>query len=234
MKAVVLICSHERKDITTENIKSLLHQSVRPKIMLVVSDTMERRFYQSIRCECEKCHDVDWEKDIIVGLHPNKPLGAKFQFGVLACRGFNPDVLIITGSDDILGRNFIKNACQQVLDGADFVGLKQWFIFHESILHLYEYRAPIPLGTRIFSKIMLNALNWRLFDVGRDRLLDDLAYYAAKRTTLNMVMIADVMGAGLNVVSVKGNWPMLNPFDKMKNHPNCKFIKSNYAPEGIL
>lgn len=234
MKPVVLICSHERKEITTENIKSLLHQSVRPKIMLVVSDPAERTYYRSIRCECHLCKDIDWNSDIIVGLHPNKPLGAKFQFGVRACKGFNPDLLIITGSDDILGRNFVKNACQQVFDGADFVGLKQWFIFHEEVLHLYEYKAMIPLGTRVYSRTMLKQVNWNLFDVTRDRLLDDKGYFAARQSTLKMVMIADVMGAGLNVVSIKGAWPMLNPYEKMKHSPNCKLLKSGYAPEGIL
>jgi len=223
MKPVVLICSHERMAMTCSNIDSLLAQSVVPTVVLVVSNDTERKFYR-----------LKYGNKVIVGLHPNRPLGAKFQFGVRASRGGNPDLLIITGSDDILGKDFVKNACQLVTDGADFIGLKQWFIFHEEVLHLYQYMPIIPLGTRVYSRAMLEQLQWHLFDHKRDRLLDDYGFHEAKRSGLKIEIIEDVMAAGLNVVSIKGDWSMLNPYEKMKNHPNCKLLGSNYDPEAIL
>lgn len=214
-KPIVLICTDKREEITTANIKSLCLQKPVVHIVLVVSDPMERVYYSSL-----DIHNMS------IVVRPNKPLGSKFQRGVEFAMKMFPRFLVILGSDDILGKDFIKNADRMISSGTHFIGLKQWFIYHQQTLFLYQYRPEIPLGTRVYSYEMMEKLGGKLFDVGRDRLLDDFGYNNAKKSGLKMNIMTNVMGTGMYVISVKGDWPMLNPYSKMKDHPNCELLRT--------
>lgn len=222
MNPVVMICTYARLEITTANIRGLLAQSIVPKIVLIVSGQEETNYYRALFPE------------IIVEPTLNSPLGMKFQYGVMVAKRLQPNPLIITGSDDVLGKDFVKKACELVEAGNHFVGLKQWFILHKETLYLYDYRASIPLGTRVYSIGMLEAIRWKVFDASRERLLDDQGFHLARKTTLKMHIVTDALKEGLHVISVKGSWPMLNPYYKMKESANCKLVKQYDDPEGIL
>jgi hypothetical protein len=61
--------------------------------------------------------------------YPNKPLGAKFNAGMLAMREFRPDYVTIMGSDDLLStETFAKiwNYCEQ---GVEMVGFLDLYFF---------------------------------------------------------------------------------------------------------
>lgn len=212
---IVLICTDKRKEITTANIESLLFQRPHIHIVLVVSDRKEHEYYHNMALP-----------NMTLALHPNKPLGAKFQRGVDIAKRMFPKFLVILGSDDILGKDFIKNADRMISSGTHFIGLKQWFIYHHETLFLYQYRPELPLGARVYSYEMLENMGGKLFDVGRDRLLDDFGFHGAKKSGLKMNIMTNVMGTGMYVISVKGDWPMLNPYSKMKDHPNCELLRT--------
>lgn len=214
MNPLVLICTYNRVEMTCVNIESLLIQSVVPKIILVTSSLQERDIFKS-----------EFKDKVEIILVENRPLGRKFQYGVMAAKKFLPNPLIITGSDDILGKGFIENVCSAVSSGYDFVGFKQWFIYFQDVLYLYDYKPSIPLGTRAYSLKMLAAINWKVFDPSKERLLDDYGFYLAKASGLKMKIVTDAQKEKLHVISVKGDWPMLNPFERMRNHPNLKLVK---------
>lgn len=214
-KSIVLICTDRREEITTANIKSLCLQKPAIDIVLVVSDPKEIRYYASLCLP-----------NMTIVAHANRPLGTKFQRGVDIAKKMKPKFLVILGSDDILGKDFIKNADRMISSGTHFIGLKQWFIYHQETLFLYQYRPEIPLGTRVYSYEMMDKMGGKLFDEGRDRLLDDFGFNAAKKTGLKMHIMTNVMGTGMYVISVKGDWPMLNPYSKMKDHPNCELLRT--------
>lgn len=223
MNPVVLICTHDRVEITATNIHALLLQSVIPKIVLVCSHRNERDYFLR-----------EFPELSIVALRGNNPLGKKFQAGVDLAMGLNPNPLIITGSDDILGTDFIKTACNYITSGVHFIGLKQWFIYHKSKLYLFDYVPDIPLGTRAYSLKMLLTIKGQIFDSGRDRLLDDEGYHKAKKTKLKMMIVKDAIRDGLKVVSVKGEWPMMNSFEAIMKSKNCKLIRTYADTKGIL
>src|SRR5690349_9966735 len=118
MKPTVLICTHRRIEITDFNIESLLKQTVAPKIVLVVSDMDEYHFFSAKYPQVFTCR------------YPNMPLGGKWDYGVQIARTLGADPLIILGSDDILGENFIENCTKLADDGHHFIGLQRWFIHH--------------------------------------------------------------------------------------------------------
>jgi hypothetical protein len=211
---VVVMATHRRQSITTINIKTLLNQTVRPEIILVVSDAAEVVYYKNV---FPSVHTV-------VGV--NEPLGMKWQTGVSHARPFNPNPLIITGSDDILGNTFVANACRMINEKIHFVGLQRWWQHHKGEAYLCDYLAKQPLGGgRIYSQAMLEKLQYKLFDISFDRHLDDYAWLRIHRSRLKMKMCRDVEKDGLLIHAIKGDWKVMNPFDL--SHKNIRLIRTD-------
>lgn len=203
---VVLICTHERIGITNFNIESLQRQSLKPKIVLIVSTHFEQNYYQAKH------------PDVYVYLRPNSPLGHKWYAGVQLARDLSPDPLIILGSDDILGEGFIQDACRL---NKDFIGLYYWFIHHEGKAYLCEYLARQPLGGgRCYSYSLLEKLNWNIFDIKRNHLLDDHPLRRIRVLGVNCSTDHKLM-----IHAVKGDWPVLNPVNL--KHRNIKLISTH-------
>lgn len=216
MNPTVLIATHQRISITSKCIESLMMQSVQPKIVLVVSDRNEFEVFK------KKFYEVD------ICLTSNYPLGAKWQHGVNHARRLNPNPLIICGSDDILGIDFVENACAIIKSGVDFIGLSRWHVYHNNILYTYDYNASIPLGGgRCYSAKALQELNYKLFDVTRDKHLDDYGWRMVNSSTMPRLIVRDVLQEGLNVVSIKGNWQMMNPFNKFEGNRNVTLVSTS-------
>lgn len=215
MNPVVLIATHNRLEITSKSIENLMMQSVQPKIVLVVSDQKEWDYYAK-RFPVELVNA------------PNNPLGAKWQAGVALAKTLNPNPLIICGSDDILGIDFIENACALIKSGYDFVGLSRWHVYHQGMLYTYDYNASIPLGGgRCYGARALNEIRWKLFDTSKERHLDDDGWKRVNSTILRRIIVRDVEKEGLNIISIKGNWSMMNPFEKFKTSQNVKLISKS-------
>lgn len=219
MNPVVLIATHKRVEITKLNIVSLMMQSVQPKIVLGVTDQNEANLYKN------EFPEID------TYIASNSPLGFKWQMGVHRARAYNPDPLIILGSDDILGIDFIENACH-LLRSYDFVGLKSWYVVHQSILYHYNYLSNIPLGGgRCYSGKLLNLIGYKLFDQSKERHLDDYGWRQTKG--FKSYISKDIRKDGLNLVSIKGNWEMMNPFSKFNSSPNVELVSKSRDMEEV-
>ncbi len=218
MNPIVLICTHERQEITTKNINSLLAQSFVPKIVLIVSEKKEVIYFRNNFPQ------------INVIQFPNNPLGSKWQHGVHIAHKLEADPLIITGSDDILGDGYIAMACAYVQGGHDFIGIKQFWVHQNKHAFLVEYQASQPIGGgRIYSKQMLETIRYKIFNISGSRRLDDQGYELVKGSGLQHTIINEVEDLALH--AIKGNWPMMNPFDR--NHKNIKVLRSELS-EKIL
>lgn len=222
MNPIVLIATHQRLEITSKNIESLMMQSVQPKIVLVVSDQGEWQYYKRKYPEVTLC------------AAPNTPLGQKWQLGVDVAKKLNPNPLIICGSDDILGIDFIENACTIIKSGIDFIGLSRWHVYSNDVLYTYNYNASIPLGGgRCYSSKALTEINFQVFDTSKDIHLDDMGWKNVNSTTLPRKIIREVKEEGLHIVSIKGRWPMMNPFEKFVGHSNVSLVYSSRDKEDL-
>jgi hypothetical protein len=180
-----------------------------PKIVLVCTEFKEAKEYIKYRVN-------------VISNVANKPLGRKWQIGLNDC--FDADPLIITGSDDILARGFIARACELIEEGYDFIGLQQFWQHNQETAYLCNYKATQPIGGgRIYSKRMLEHLNYRLFDVNKDRHLDDFAMRAIRNSKMRIKIVHDIEREGLEIHAIKGNWSMMNPFTLQ--HPNISLVK---------
>ncbi len=198
MNPCVVIATHDRLQITTVNIKLLVAQAV--EIVIVVSDEKEADYYYMF--------------PVHVVYHKNNPLGAKWQAGIDYARTLDPSHIVITGSDDLLSIGFFERWCGQL----DFTGFDHWYIWNDNKLYLLQYRAKQPLGGgRIYSRALLEKMNYKLFDITKNKLLDDYGW--------NNIGKVGCIAMNPEILAIKGNWPVMNKVDL--NHRNVK-LRATY------
>lgn len=153
----------------------------------------------------------------------SKTLGEKWQHTIELIRPYDPTHLIITGSDDILSKDFVEKYCTKEL----FTGLKQWYIWHKEGLHLLEYLPKQCLGGgRVYSRELLDKMNWQVFDTSRNKLLDDKGF--------NFIVenkIAPSIHYTPDILAVKGDWETMNPVNL--KHRNVRLLKTYKGDEAI-
>lgn len=204
MNPIVVIATHQRREITTVNVLTLLLQTVVPKVVLVVSDINELQYYRKVFPE------------IKVVFAENSPLGKKWQAGVTEAYKIGADPVIITGSDDILERKFVEKACAWMQKGFHFVGVNHWYVYSDKLYH-FEYLSHMPLGGgRCYSLEFLRQFNGDIFEK-KQRHLDDLGWNRVKFTNVKRIVFSDPL-----ILSIKGNWPVMNKAEDFFKSKNCR------------
>ena len=216
---VVVIATHCREQITSRTIEQLQKGSLVPHIVVVCSLYREYQYFS------EKFEQVT------VIVNRNEPLGEKWHVGARhAALYFKADPLIILGSDDLLNTEYIQNICNLMRRmKVDFIGINQWWLQDEKTdtLYLMEYnRKDFPLGGgRCYSQKLLQKLDYTVFDAKKFKHLDDFGFYAARDSGLPYIMIQDATEKGLHIVSIKGDWTMMNKAEDILKATSCKIIK---------
>lgn len=219
MNPIVVIASHERREITSRNIQNNLDQEA--KVVLVVSTQQDYFHYLKT-----------FKDNVNVFIHPNKPLGAKWQVGVDKAVTLKADPLIITGSDDLLGKGFIKKACELVEQGNHFIGIQRFWQHKNNRAYLCDYKAHLPIGSgRVYSAKMLSAINQRVFDAGKDRRLDDLGWNNVRHSGLKVKWVRNTETEGLEVHAIKGDWSVMNPFTI--KHKNIALLRTDNSDRAL-
>ena len=215
---VVVIATHERREITTLNINLLKQQKEVPKIVIVCSLQEELEYYKQFQ--------------VTVIIAPNRPLGRKWHMGVNTAKMMGANPLIILGSDDLLEKDYIYNALMKFKEGYEFVGTTAWYSFDVKRDKLYESKyinrnENYPIGSgKVYSKGILDKIRWKVFDQAADRKLDDQGQRLINGHGCKTFLIKEPC-----ILAVKGGWGELNPIEKYMNAPN---IKSTLTDKSIL
>jgi asparagine synthase (glutamine-hydrolysing) len=225
-KIVVVIAFTGRYGILEENVKLLNMQTEdNVGIVLVGSSNNDLNFLKNISSKYN---------NVYYAMVANNPCGLKWQTGTYYARLFNPDAIMILGSDDLLSLNYIKQFYEYIENGYDLVGKKRWFSISYGDPKIYKVsytnKVEISLGAgRMYSKKILDKCDWKLFEFLRDRCLDDLGYFSVKKKSGKLFIDND---ENVCVLSVKGNWDQFNPFDKIieaskKDNPSITITSFN-------
>ena len=212
MIPVVLIATDRRLEITTRNVRSLINQTVKPIIVIVCSNQNEVKHYNSLGCKT-----TFWA---------NNPLGAKWQHGVNFAKSFNPDILIITGSDDILSETFVEQSIGLINQGNDFIGIRAYWQHRDKKAFYCKYTASnnMPLGGgRVYSSNFLKWADYKIFDTSKKTRLDDLGWDRIRKSGFKYTVLENPEKHGMEIHAIKGNWAMLNPFTI--KHKNIELVK---------
>lgn len=211
-KPTILIATHNRYEITKQLVKKLFEDNENIQVVLVVSDFIEFGQFKSLMLD---------------NLHlikiPNNPLGAKWQYGVNQAKKLGANPLIIVGSDDVLNKEFVANAIKYLHDGYHFIGLRRYWVKHKGKRYLIDYKPIMPLGGgRVYSANLLDRMRWKVFQA-KERRLDDYGWEQVVKIGARTILISDIEKAGMEITAIKGDWPMMNPFDA--THKNLTIIK---------
>lgn len=195
----IVICTHQRLEITSINIESLLGKA---NIILVVSDKSEAEYYS--------------QYPIRILIHPNTPLGAKWQCGVNEAKNTG-DAVMILGSDDILDATCVDKYESLLSHGHDFIGLSRWWQHYDGKAYLCDYLSQQPLGGgRCYSSRLLQRHSYGIFHPRLNSRLDDQGWKVARSgLILNEPLIH----------AIKGNWAVINRFNP--HHKNVRIIEKH-------
>lgn len=158
----------------------------------------------------------------------NNPLGRKWQNCIsFASECYDAELYAISGSDDIISAGLINYIIEQEAHHEEsnkggqvpvLYGTTNWLtmvtdqsnfassqIFQCRILQS-DYFQPIGAG-RFYKNSFLKKINFKIFDVNLERLLDDLGYEKVKKSNQATQLYGVEEGP---LISVKGSWSQLN------------------------
>ena len=213
MKGVVVICTHERRAMTCRNLDSLLNQTVKPLIVLCVTDRQDVKYYGD-----------KYQNNVLVTQHANEPLGGKWQHAVNESKKLNPDFIVILGSDDMLQNTYIEKSIKYIEEGTDFIGLMRFWQHKGDKAYLCDYNPIQPIGGgRVYSRRMLEKINWQVFEP-KNKHLDNYGWDMAKKSGLKCTLVRNIETQGMQIHAIKGDWKKMNDFSI--THRNIKLLRS--------
>tara|TARA_R100001163_G_C5067308_1_gene206312 strand:+ start:3531 stop:4298 length:768 start_codon:yes stop_codon:yes gene_type:complete len=196
---VVLIAFTGREKFIKSNVALLRAQTHPVKIVLVGSTDKDKEIAREIKVD----------RYII---HPNQPLGAKWQYGLRYISNLYADVkaVIINGSDDFLSPSYVEKAYSYIKQGADLAGKMDWFIYDSKLDNAYhiDKRLYSVLGAgRIWSRKFLDKVKWEIFPIHKNNQLDSSSYDILNSQKGNYKIIRD---KEMIILSLKGHHRVLN------------------------
>ena len=172
--------------------------------------------------------------------HPNEPLPQKFNAAFLEAQKYNPDAVVLVGSDDLLSRQLIDFYQSNYGGSRNYIlGLKDLY-FHNNrtgeTIHWHGLQGKdegMPIGCgRIFSKTVLNKLDWKPYgdlEVKRGLDTNSTIYMKSKGVGQSCITMAE---SGI-AVDLKGD-QSINPFDEWKfnfSPSEISIIESEFPEE---
>jgi len=210
------MATHRRKEITIETVNLLNQQSTLWMTIIVSDSQIERNIAETV-----SGYFVE---------HPNRPLSNKWQAGISAAKEFEPDAILICGSDDWLTTNWCETCHEYIADGYDLVGQNAFYIcnvVHGQVVEVIKrsYFRPgqihQPFGSgRLISRNILEALNWQLYPPDINGTLDGMSYNRIVERKGRVKLLND--HNDLKVLLVKGSWECLDSWNQLKNTSSLK------------
>lgn len=187
-KIVLYTCVWQRPELTKivlsyySELKTKLSGKVDLHLLAVGSEG------ETSRQLCESC-EFDYLE------YPNSPLSLKWEYGLNQCANYDPDAVIIVGSDDLISQNLIEFYDCKLREGLVCMGLKNAYFFDAPSKQLFLWKGYDRLNVRRFgettgmgrclSRILLDKLN---FSVWKNIKID---------SALDRVMSQKLLGLGL-------------------------------------
>ncbi|MEB3884952.1 tetratricopeptide repeat protein [Lyngbya sp. CCY1209] len=144
-KIVIYTCVWSRPELTRvvlshySDLQKQLSGKIQLELLAVGSEG------ETSRQVCESC-GFDYLE------HPNLPLSAKWEYGLNRCADYDPDAVIIVGSDDIVSRGLIEFYDQKLREGLVFVGIKDGYFWDVMSGQMMWWKGYGRLDTRRFGE----------------------------------------------------------------------------------
>lgn len=174
-KIICIMCSYKREKLLDYVLNYLSNINEFFKIIIVGSDLKEKKI-------------VDKYKICEFHMFNNFPVNEKWNKGVVESRKYNPDGILILGSDDIVTKEYVRYCKYLLSENYNIIGVRSWFtllkdndmISDIAFMGYTDKRLNNEtLGAgRVISNQILNLLDWNLykFNIPRNKGLDGESY----------------------------------------------------------
>ncbi|MGI0501005.1 hypothetical protein, partial [Limnospira platensis] len=144
-KIVIYTCVWQRPELTQVVLShySYLKQELSGKIQLELLAVGSQGKNSQQLCESCGFDYVDY---------PNLPLSAKWEYGLNCCAHYDPDAVIIVGSDDIISQSLIEFYDQKLQEGLIFMGIKDGYFFDAMSGEMIFWKGYPRLDVRRFGE----------------------------------------------------------------------------------
>jgi len=218
---VVAVMPIHGRELVTKASVSILKQQTHVCAVLLVGDE-------------KKDEDLAVETGSFFVYCPNEILSFKYQAGFDAAREFNPDAVLLCGSDDFLSWDWVRLCYEKIESGFDLVGKSVFWICvafpgRKAVLYKCSYcqdRIAEPMGAgRLFSRKILDKTDWYLFPEMRKRGCDGLSYgiLLANGARIALMNHED----RINLVLVKSDWRCTTPYRQILS-PSGKNVRTGW------
>ena len=178
VKIIVCTCIYKRKSLT----RFCLNEWLNSPIYMIVCCYSEDDDYNNIK---------DMVSDrLYLCKYTNLPLSNKWNYCVNQAKQFNPDAVMIVGSDDIFTNKYIESAQYNINRGVEYISNNNWlyyFYYKKNIMIMnFKYlKRPYNDGLgsgRIYAKKILDIINWDLykFETPINKCLDGTSFTKVK------------------------------------------------------
>ena len=159
----------------------------------------------SNRYDSELAESCEWE----VVWAENHPLGAKWNAGTNALRTRTPDGVMTLGSDDFVTGGHVEACCLEVEKGFDMAGVPDLHIYDTISKRLVRLEGNPQHGAgRMYSREVMEAVNWRPWEGGRDSGLDGSLFSNVSTALGRPIRQQMVDGFVLDVKTTSNIWSL--------------------------
>lgn len=144
---------------------------------------------------------------------PNLPLSNKWNHSVYTAKQYNPDAIMIIGSDDIFTESYLNKVKYYINRGVDYISNNYWaniwFFSNKLLVSTERY---ISRGTndgigsgRVVNANVLNKINWNLykFDKPINKCLDANSFNKINKYLLSKIY--DIDGFSILLLKIAGD-----------------------------
>ena len=226
MRIVSVTATYQREEITVDTLNLLKLQEFIDSSVLVGSGPVERKAAERTGASYVEIQ--------------NHPLGAKWQAGVQRAREFNPDAVLICGSDDWLTSNWCSVCARQIEQGIDIVGKTNWCSCiarpnHPLQVMRIRYRKnhrKDPIGSgRLISRRVLDKLDWNLYPIHKDRWLDWESWARIKKVKGRLKLLN--IREDIWLLCIRSSWITRSQWDTSKWSYQCEWGKVKHPREWL-
>lgn len=132
MRFVIVSCIWKRPQLTEIFLKyyKKLADDIKDRHQLILLAVGSEGEFSKNLCLQNDFHYIE---------HPNRPLSQKWNVAVKASKEFNPDAIIILGSDDFVSKNLFDVYAIKILNNNSVIGLKDMYILDSNLNKLFYW-----------------------------------------------------------------------------------------------
>ena len=222
---VIVTAFYKRHEILEMIIDESFNTNLEIRWILVGSDFDDQYFVHKLA--------IKYPGKIAGYMFPNKPLGSKWQIGVEIARNIDFNLLGIVGSDDLITKKSYEIVLSRFKHlekySKEKIGLfcfNDWFVKYNSRIVKTQYYKdsfqPVGAG-RFYTNNFLKDINYQLFDISLNRLLDDHGWKQIKKNHYHYDIL-NTEDSG-SFISIKTGVDEMNSFEQIINSENLLTTK---------